>query len=172
MRAALRRALQTRTRVLLIIIGGRGADCCNRLVKLTHTALSFTPNTHLSTITASTLLLNCERAALTPLPRSHGCKYRAQCLTHPIRRASLKRRLYGLIHARYIITTKGLQAMLSKFESLEFGRCMRIACRGAAVLPVGEHDQPRLSTVRLFCSCCGEIYSPRARRHESACGAA
>ncbi|TYI15125.1 hypothetical protein ES332_A08G165600v1 [Gossypium tomentosum] len=45
--------------------------------------------------------------------------------------------LYGLIHVRYILTSKGMSAMLAKYKSYDFGRCPRVYCCGQSCLPVG-----------------------------------
>eukprot|EP01025_Chloroclados_australasicus_P009869 TRINITY_DN1382_c0_g1_i2.p1 TRINITY_DN1382_c0_g1~~TRINITY_DN1382_c0_g1_i2.p1 ORF type:complete len:325 (-),score=32.55 TRINITY_DN1382_c0_g1_i2:138-1112(-) len=66
--------------------------------------------------------------------------------------------LYGMIHARYIITARGLNAMAEKFRRVEFGRCQRVLCNGQPYLPVGMSDIPGQSTVKLFCPKCEEIY--------------
>lgn len=79
--------------------------------------------------------------------------------------------LYGLIHARYILTARGMQAMYAKFIDGQFGRCPRVYCVGQQVLPVGESDMPRCSTVRIFCPMCWDLYFPRSRNHYSLDGA-
>ncbi|PSS11594.1 Casein kinase II subunit beta-4 isoform 2 [Actinidia chinensis var. chinensis] len=71
--------------------------------------------------------------------------------------------LYGLIHVRYILTTKGMAAMLEKYKNAEFGRCPRVYCCGQPCLPVGQSDIPRQSTVKIYCPKCEDIYSPRSR---------
>lgn len=66
--------------------------------------------------------------------------------------------LYGLIHARYILTENGLQQMLIKYEKRLFGSCIRYYCEQAAMLPVGLSDQLNKETVRLYCPRCKDIY--------------
>lgn len=86
------------------------------------------------------------------------------------------RRMYGLIHARYIVTQKGLNAMREKFEAAHFGTCPRHGCGGQAVLPVGLREEPRplereregagggeeadKHGLKLFCPRCRELYHP------------
>jgi len=79
--------------------------------------------------------------------------------------------LYGLIHARYILTSRGLSQMLEKYNNVEFGRCPRVFCQGSQVLPVGQSDIPRTNTVKLFCPKCQDIYYPKLNRHSSIDGA-
>jgi casein kinase II subunit beta len=69
--------------------------------------------------------------------------------------------LYGLIHARYLVTARGLSAMLEKFKNCDFGRCPRVLCDGQPCLPVGLSDLPGTGTVKIFCPKCEDIYFPR-----------
>lgn len=79
--------------------------------------------------------------------------------------------LYGLIHARFIITSRGLQQMQEKFNSVDFGRCPRVFCQGQSVLPVGQSDIPKTNTVKLYCPKCQDIYHPRHPKHQNIDGA-
>ncbi|XP_021646018.2 casein kinase II subunit beta-1 isoform X4 [Hevea brasiliensis] len=71
--------------------------------------------------------------------------------------------LYGLIHARYILTGKGMVAMLDKYKNCDFGRCPRVYCCGQPCLPVGQSDIPRSSTVKICCPRCEDVYYPRSK---------
>ncbi|PON33147.1 Casein kinase II, regulatory subunit [Parasponia andersonii] len=71
--------------------------------------------------------------------------------------------LYGLIHARYILTSKGMAAMLDKYKNYDFGRCPRVYCCGQPCLPVGQSDIPRSTTVKIHCPRCEDVYYPRSK---------
>lgn len=71
--------------------------------------------------------------------------------------------LYGLIHARYILTSKGMAAMLDKYKNIDFGRCPRVYCCGQPCLPVGQADIPRSTTVKIYCPRCEDVYYPRSK---------
>ncbi|KAF9887498.1 casein kinase 2 regulatory subunit [Aspergillus nanangensis] len=81
------------------------------------------------------------------------------------------RHLYGLVHARYIVTTRGLAKMVDKYKKGDFGKCPRVMCEGHPLLPMGQHDIPNLSTVRLYCAKCEDIYNPKSSRHAAIDGA-
>ncbi|KAA1467203.1 hypothetical protein DENSPDRAFT_862876 [Dentipellis sp. KUC8613] len=81
------------------------------------------------------------------------------------------RLLYGLIHARWIVTARGLQKMLEKYKKADFGRCPRVMCQSQPLLPVGLTDLPYEKSVKLYCGRCEDIYSPKSSRHGSIDGA-
>ncbi|PWN42905.1 hypothetical protein IE81DRAFT_112276 [Ceraceosorus guamensis] len=81
------------------------------------------------------------------------------------------RLLYGLVHARFIVTTRGLQKMVDKYKRDDFGRCPRVLCYQQALLPVGLSDLPFHKAVKLFCPRCEDIYSPKSSRHGTIDGA-
>lgn len=75
--------------------------------------------------------------------------------------------LYGLIHARYIITAHGLDAMYNKYAAKEFGTCPLVLCAGQPVLPVGLKDEMGADTVKIFCPKCQCVYHPPPVRSRS-----
>jgi len=81
------------------------------------------------------------------------------------------RLLYGLIHARWIVTVRGLAKMLEKYKKADFGRCPRVLCQSQPLLPVGLTDVPFEKSVKLYCGRCEDIYSPKSSRHGSIDGA-
>ncbi|PON71086.1 Casein kinase II, regulatory subunit [Parasponia andersonii] len=79
--------------------------------------------------------------------------------------------LYGLIHARYILTSKGMSAMLEKYMSYDFGHCPRFHCDKQRCLPVGESDSPRSRTVNIYCPKCEDMYAPQSKYQQNIDGA-
>lgn len=68
--------------------------------------------------------------------------------------------LFGLIHARFIITEKGMNMMVKLYEQDIFGTCPRMLCTGQPLLPVGLSDELGVGKVHMFCPCCSEVYRP------------
>ncbi|KAJ2371185.1 casein kinase 2 regulatory subunit, partial [Coemansia sp. RSA 2603] len=79
--------------------------------------------------------------------------------------------LYGLIHARYILTRQGLDQMADKYENAEFGCCPRVCCAGSPVVPCGRVDLTERDSVKLFCPSCNDIYAPPSSRYHKIDGA-
>ena len=77
--------------------------------------------------------------------------------------------IYGMIHARYILTAQGLDAMvflllvsdvqLQKFKECTFGTCPRVYCNNYNLLPIGLSDKPGNGYVKLFCPRCKDVYN-------------
>ena len=65
--------------------------------------------------------------------------------------------LYGLIHSRYIVTARGQETMLRKYNCGEFGRCPLVGCAGQMVVPAGMSDLPGESSVKLYCPRCSQL---------------
>jgi casein kinase II subunit beta len=80
--------------------------------------------------------------------------------------------LYGLIHARFLQTNRGIQALYEKYSSGVYGICWNQACekQNCYVLPVGS-DVVGQSCVSVYCPSCGESYNPRNPRLQNLDGA-
>lgn len=79
--------------------------------------------------------------------------------------------LYALIHARYIITSRGLNKMLEKYKNGDFGYCPRVNCKLTPLLPIGLSDKPHVASVKLYCPNCEDLYNPKSTRHAQIDGA-
>lgn len=75
--------------------------------------------------------------------------------------------LYGLIHARYVVTTHGLDSMYNKYAAKDFGTCPLLQCNGHLVLPVGLRDEIGVDTAKIFCPKCKCVYQPPPIRSRS-----
>jgi len=81
--------------------------------------------------------------------------------------------LYGLIHARFILTSRGMTAMLDKYNAYVYGICPLVQCEAAnqPVVPIGMSDTLRQSAAKVFCPHCQEIYYPKSAKLECLDGA-
>eukprot|EP01013_Petalomonas_cantuscygni_P025229 TRINITY_DN47118_c0_g1_i1.p1 TRINITY_DN47118_c0_g1~~TRINITY_DN47118_c0_g1_i1.p1 ORF type:complete len:318 (-),score=35.15 TRINITY_DN47118_c0_g1_i1:480-1433(-) len=77
-----------------------------------------------------------------------------------LRLSSSAQKLYGLIHARFIVTSAGLVRMHDKYTRGEFGSCLRHNCDNTRLLPMGLSDHPGQGTVKLFCPSCRDLFRP------------
>lgn len=75
------------------------------------------------------------------------------------------RKVYGLLHSRFIITKDGIAKMREFYNIAKFGRCPRFNCSGQAVLPIGLSDIPGMYNTYIYCPRCQDIYTPRKLLH-------
>lgn len=71
--------------------------------------------------------------------------------------------LYGLIHERYILSSKGLHKMRNKFLNGIFGACPRVLCDRQLVVPIAMSEDLSISRVKIYCPRCEEVYVPRIK---------
>ncbi|CAD7927839.1 unnamed protein product [Amoebophrya sp. A120] len=81
--------------------------------------------------------------------------------------------LYGLIHARWILTARGLAAMMEKYNTYVYGSCPLLDChaQNQAVLPVGITDVVGATGAKVYCPRCKEIFHPKSSKLEVIDGA-
>lgn len=79
--------------------------------------------------------------------------------------------LYGLVHARYILTSRGLNKMFEKYRNGDFGYCPRAHCHLHPLLPIGLNDMLRVASVKLYCAKCEDLFNPKSARHAVVDGA-
>lgn len=72
--------------------------------------------------------------------------------------------LYGLIHARFILTPRGLAMMKEKYMLSAFSYCPRVLCERHNVLPIGVSEELSTSRVKVYCPRCQDVYIPRQKQ--------
>jgi len=72
--------------------------------------------------------------------------------------------LYGLIHARFILSPRGLLVMKEKYMLGSFGYCPRVLCERQNVLPIGVSEELSTSRVKVYCPRCQDVYIPRQKQ--------
>ncbi|KAI7498837.1 hypothetical protein KC357_g27 [Hortaea werneckii] len=50
---------------------------------------------------------------------------------------------------------------MEKYKQGVFGKCPRVICESQHLLPMGQHDQPGMSNVKLYCAKCEDLYNPK-----------
>ena len=75
--------------------------------------------------------------------------------------------VYGLIHKRFITTSKGLALMREKYLNGVFGRCPRVVCDKQVLIPVGLSEDIKYSKVKVYCPICGQVYKPSRHKGRS-----
>lgn len=78
---------------------------------------------------------------------------------------------YGLIHARYIQTPKGMKQMSSRYKKGVFGSCPRVLCEHQSLLPFGQSESPGVSPVSFYCPRCQDLYASQKARYAGIDGA-
>ena len=57
--------------------------------------------------------------------------------------------IYGLLHSRFITTSKGLAIMRERFLQGRFGYCPRVYCEKQHVIPIGLCEDLKTTRVKV-----------------------
>lgn len=68
--------------------------------------------------------------------------------------------VYLLIHQRYLLTKIGLEGVLERVLSWDFGECSRVGCKNSPYMPVGLSNEPHKSGTKVYCYNCASMYEP------------
>lgn len=79
--------------------------------------------------------------------------------------------LYILVHARYVLTNKGLEKVLKKYKEGFYGSCPRYYCAKTKVLPIGMSDKFGKGDVKMFCPSCEDMYHTGVHENDLVDGA-
>ena len=79
--------------------------------------------------------------------------------------------LYSLVHARYMLTSKGLEKLFKKYKEGFYGSCPRYYCEKTTVLPIGMSNKLGQGNVKTYCPSCEDIYHTELPGNEPADGA-
>lgn len=69
-------------------------------------------------------------------------------------------RLFLIYHQRYIRERVGLREMFGPVADAKYGRCPRVCCQDAPLIPTGSSNVFGTSKVMLYCPCCRDLYHP------------
>jgi hypothetical protein len=58
--------------------------------------------------------------------------------------------LYGMIHARFAVSQRGLMMLREKYQRGDFDTCPRVGCESQPCLPVGMSEELRNSTMKVL----------------------
>ena len=67
--------------------------------------------------------------------------------------------LYGLLHARYLMTKEGAAKMMEKWKTGAFPSCPRYLCHQTSCIPYGVSAEMNEHPVKMFCPCCSDVYN-------------